>query len=180
MTIAPLTPAERQELTEILGSLGVFGSRFHTTHYSRRPQTGGNTKPIGSTMSPEMRASMQRSMDAAEAKLKAKLAEQAGGAFSLSLGHYGEPIKIAITSYGLTVEEHNAMRQPTAKLALEEYSRSDRKLRQGGTSLSDYMKGAYLDEQEGAAPPALLSASQKLQKHFGEVADLSKGGLIAV
>lgn len=176
MNIAPLTAAERQELGEILAGLGLFGGRRNVTHYSRTTKVG-NTTPKGSKMQTVPRAKYDALKAEADA-LKAKAAI----ANTIILAHYdaGDPIAITASQYGLTADEVGAVRQPVAARALEEYARSSDRLRHGGTNLTSYMQGAYVDERAGEVPPLLQSACTKLQQHFGPVVDMAGGGLTYV
>lgn len=178
MNIAPLTAAERQELGEILAGLGLFRGRRNVTHYSRTTKVG-NTTPKGSTtMSPRMKASMLKSMKAAEDRIYAEHAAKAASAFNITLNHYGgDPVVINPATYGLTLQEADAVRKPVAAKAVEEYAISSRELRHGGVDLAAYMHGAYVDEQAGKVPEVLRSACVKLQRHFGAVVDMAGGGL---
>lgn len=165
-----LTPAERQELAEILGSFGLLGSRLHQTKYSRRTAKAGNTTtPKGNAMSPQMQTSLQRSL----AKVDAKYQQAAGAGFVLTLDHYASlpKVRIPLSGMGLTIDEMGVANDPKFKMLCHEYASDASRQLETGTSLAEYVATSWSDDCNAPLPPAAKGACEKLQKHFGAVPD---------
>lgn len=113
-------------------------------------------------------ASLQRQYARIDAEAARRKANNTSGLMAFELSHYGEPIRIHPSKYGLSLEEVEAMREPKVMLALEEYNREFAYLSRSGMTLRSYVATAYSDYSNEPLPPRLGSACDKLQRHFGE------------
>ncbi|TWT31158.1 hypothetical protein KOR34_45340 [Posidoniimonas corsicana] len=134
---------------------GLFGDVYQPT---TRPMLAANsTHAKGNAMSPRNLTSTR----------------QPGSGLALMLNHYSDSpaVRIPLDGLGLSIDEFGAVNSPLFKRLAHEYASSAEKLRQPGTSLSQYIKGGWADECNEPLPPAAKFAADKLQGFFGSVSD---------